>query len=144
MLAHLAAAWVMAGLIWVIQVVHYPLFDRVAPDRFVDFEAEHARRITLVLAGPMPLQLVLALWLAASPPGGVGRGLVLVNLAAVGLALVVTAAVSAPLHGVLGRGFDPAAHRRLVATNLVRTAAWTAAAASATAIAASALAVPAG
>ena len=33
---------------------------------------------------------------------------------------------SVPMHERLGRGFDPAAHRRLVATNWIRTIAWTA------------------
>ncbi|HEX2205610.1 MAG TPA: hypothetical protein VHG91_20025 [Longimicrobium sp.] len=37
-----------------------------------------------------------------------------------------TALLQVPMHGRLERGFDAAAHRRLVATNWVRTVAWTA------------------
>jgi hypothetical protein len=35
-----------------------------------------------------------------------------------------TGLVQVPLHARLTQGFDAAAHRRLVATNWVRTAAW--------------------
>jgi hypothetical protein len=40
--------------------------------------------------------------------------------------VVVTVAVSVPLHARLGEGYDDALARRLVATNWLRTAAWTA------------------
>ena len=40
--------------------------------------------------------------------------------------VVVTVAVSVPLHTRLGEAYDDAVARRLVATNWLRTAAWTA------------------
>ena len=60
-----------------------------------------------------------------------GRRTAITLLAAAGLGLVtvvVTVAVSVPLHTRLGAGFDPALAQRLVSTNWLRTAAWTAAA----------------
>jgi hypothetical protein len=41
----------------------------------------------------------------------------------------VTFLVSVPCHAVLSQGFDASAHARLVDTNWIRTAAWTARAA---------------
>jgi hypothetical protein len=35
-----------------------------------------------------------------------------------------TGLVQVPLHAALTEGFDPAAHRRLVRTNWIRTVAW--------------------
>jgi hypothetical protein len=35
---HLAATWFMVGLIWVIQIVHYPLFTSVGSDSFAEYE----------------------------------------------------------------------------------------------------------
>ena len=43
LLIHLAATWALVGLIWFVQLVHYPLFSAVAPERFATFEAEHSR-----------------------------------------------------------------------------------------------------
>jgi hypothetical protein len=45
-------------------------------------------------------------------------------VALVGIAWASTAFVQVPLHGTLARGFDEDAHARLVATNWVRTIAW--------------------
>ena len=50
-LVHAAATWFLVGLIWIIQVVHYPLFARVGEDGFVAYEAAHTRLISLVV-GP--------------------------------------------------------------------------------------------
>jgi hypothetical protein len=46
-----AATLFLTGLIWVIQVVHYPLMSRVAKERFPEFHGQHSRRIgSLVIA----------------------------------------------------------------------------------------------
>ena len=37
LVANVALAWFLAGLIWTIQVVHYPLFARVGREGFADF-----------------------------------------------------------------------------------------------------------
>ena len=41
---HLAATAAMTGLIWFVQVVHYPLFAAVGADQFVAYEVAHQRR----------------------------------------------------------------------------------------------------
>jgi hypothetical protein len=40
---HLAATAAMVGLIWFVQVVHYPLFASVGADEFVAYENAHTR-----------------------------------------------------------------------------------------------------
>lgn len=41
---HLFATAAMVGLIWFVQVVHYPLFASVGADGFTDYETAHRRR----------------------------------------------------------------------------------------------------
>ena len=48
-LANASATWFLAGLIWTIQIVHYPLFDRVGRAGFVSYETAHAQLITMVV-----------------------------------------------------------------------------------------------
>lgn len=123
--AQVAVTWSLVGLIWTIQVVHYPLMSRVGEARYADYQREHMRRITW-LVGPLMLAevgLALALWLRATTPneerlGWIGGLLLLAIWGA-------TAAFSVPAHGRLEGGFDERAHARLVATNWIRTAAWT-------------------
>lgn len=123
-LVHAAATWSLTGLIWTVQIAHYPSFADVGAERFRSFHASYTRRIGLVVGPSMLVELACALWLVAAPPVGVE-----VSLAWLGLALVVvtwtsTAFLQMPAHRVLAAGFDARAHRRLVATNWIRTIAW--------------------
>lgn len=122
---NVAATWFMVGLIWTIQVVHYPLFASVGAERFVDYEQAHSTRITAVLAVPWGLEAGSALWLTLAPPEGAPVALAVVGLVLVAATAVITAAVHVPLHRRLGQGFDRDAIRRLVATNWWRTGVWT-------------------
>lgn len=51
LLAHAAATLFMVGLIWFVQVVHYPLFAKVGPDVFVPYAASHGN-LTGLVVGP--------------------------------------------------------------------------------------------
>ena len=50
----------MTGLIWTIQLVHYPTFDHVADDHFADFAKFHASRISLIVLPAMIVELFTA------------------------------------------------------------------------------------
>ena len=125
-LANVASSVFMAGMIWTVQVVHYPLFEQVGEGTFVAYMAEHQRRITLVILLPWAIEGVSSLWLVANPPEGVGRALPLAGLAAAGVAVLATVGLAVPEHTRLTGGLDVDAVRRLVGTNWIRTAAWSA------------------
>ena len=122
LLAHAAATLALCGLVWFVQVVHYPLFARVGADAFPAYEASHTRRTTWIVA-PLLLTeaLTAGLLLATDPSALTLTGAVLV------IALwLSTALVQVPLHRTLSAGFSTPAHARLVTTNWARTALWTA------------------
>ena len=116
----------MVGVIWFVQVVHYPLFARVDGPGSADYAVENQRRTSWVVGLPMAAEGVTALWLAASPPDGVGRVLPLVGLVLLAVVLGSTVLVQVPAHSRLADGHDPSVVRRLVAGNWVRTVGWTA------------------
>src|SRR3954454_2415612 len=118
-LANLLLAAYLTGVIWIVQVVHYPLFAAVGREAWPAYEAAHRRRITLVVALPMLAQVPVALLLL---PGALAWG----NLACVAVAFGSTVLWLGPMHGPLEAHWDPAGHRRLVRGNWLRTAAWTA------------------
>jgi hypothetical protein len=124
-LAHVAATLTMFGVILVIQVVHYPLFARVGAQTYATYQSSHMARITWIVLPAMGVELVTAGWLAWTPPPALPAWMPWTGLGLVVLIWVSTALVQAPLHARLTRGFDPDLHRRLVATNWLRTAAWT-------------------
>ena len=117
----------MAGVIWFVQRVHYPLFRRANRDDFVAFALEHQRRTGPVVAPGMLAELLTGVALVFVVPEGVpawtawaGFGLILVNA-------LSTAFVQMPLHEKLARdGYDARRIDLLVRTNWLRTVAWTA------------------
>jgi hypothetical protein len=129
LVANAACAWFLAGLIWTIQLVHYPLFAKVGRDGFAAYESAHSRMITPLVGPVMLAELALAIALVAMRPRAVPAWAAWTLLALVGAVWLSTFAVQVPAHGTLARGFDAEAHARLVATNWIRTAAWTARAA---------------
>jgi hypothetical protein len=124
--AHAAATLFLTGLIWTVQVVHYPLFAQVGSEGFPGYQESHSSRITAVLALPWVVQGVTTAWLLVAPPAGVPRPLIWAAAVLAAIPVAVTVALSIPAHQRLGGGFDDAEHRKLVTTNWLRTAAWTA------------------
>jgi hypothetical protein len=128
--AQAIASAVMAGIVWFVQLVHYPLFARLPPTGSAAWCAEHRRITPRVVLPPMLVEAGTALWLAAAPPPAVGRPAALVGLALVAVAWASTLFVQMPLHARLGReGAAAATVAALVRSNWLRTAVWTARAA---------------
>lgn len=121
---NLAATWYLVGLIWMVQVVHYFLFDKVGVAEFTAYEADHNRLITPIVAVPMLVELVTAAALVFVPPPGIPRSVAIVGLVAIGLIWLSTAVLQVPYHGRLLQGFDADAYRGLVTTNWIRTVLW--------------------
>jgi hypothetical protein len=120
--AHAAATWALVGLIWTVQVVHYPLFANVGSEEFRRYHARHTRQITWIVAPLMAVELVTASLLFL---GGVREPWLLLSFAPLAFNWLATWRVQIPLHQRLAAGFDADVHRRLVASNWGRTAAWT-------------------
>lgn len=115
----------LVGLIWTIQVVHYPLFDGVGAEGFAAYERRHAFRITLIVAPLMLAELAVSGWLAARVPDGVPAWQCWAGAGLTAGIWLSTYFLQVPRHAELEAGFVPAAHAALVATNWLRTALWT-------------------
>ncbi len=121
---NLAATLFMTGLIWMVQVVHYPLFADVGTEEFGAYHRAHNRLITLVVFPAMVVELVTAILLVTRMPEGTPTALAWVGLALVALIWLSTVFVQVPHHSQLASGFSESIHRSLVAGNWIRTAAW--------------------
>ncbi len=124
----------MFGVIWMVQVVHYPLMRFVSGEQFARFETAHRTRISWVVGPLMLIEGICVLAFLIAPPAGLLWWLPWAGAAAEAIAIGTTVFVSAPLHERLNAHFDPATLDRLIATNWIRTVAWTARAGLAIAI----------
>ncbi|MCB1325752.1 MAG: hypothetical protein H7A21_13495 [Spirochaetales bacterium] len=117
---HLAATLYMTGLIFFVQIVHYPLFEEVSEINFARFEARHRFRTTIAVL-PMAFEfLSTPLLFFVSVPGWIAVCLT----ALIVLNWVWTALVMVPGHRRLARARDEREIRRLVRNNAVRVVAW--------------------
>jgi hypothetical protein len=125
-LAHVGATLFMVGLIWFVQVVHYPLFGSVGREGFAEYSRAHSRLTGFVVGPPMLVEAGTAVALVIRPPEGVPFSLPLLGLVLLAVVWISTAFLQSPQHTVLGRDFVASSHRFLVASNWVRTVLWTA------------------
>ena len=122
---HLAAAAAMTGVLWVVQCAVYPLFGSVGERHFAAYHQRYTARVSLVVLPLMGVEMLTGLALAWSGWSEAGPGFQV----AFGLLVFVwvsTFLVQMPLHRRLAEQYAPELQRRLVATNWVRTVAWTA------------------
>jgi hypothetical protein len=124
LLANVASTLMLVGLIWFVQVVHYPQFARVGADRFTQYQSEHVRLTTWVVALPMLVEAVTSVALVWKP---LAQDLELACWGGLSVVIVIwvsTAILQVPRHTALTTGFDSKAHRGLVSSNWIRTVAW--------------------
>ena len=121
LIVHIAATFVMVGIIWFVQIVHYPLFVSVGAGGFAAYSGAHSRLTGFVVGPPMLAEAATAIALVLGPPQGVPLLLAVTGLALLAVIWLSTALLQSPRHRELGAGFDVASHRFLVASNWLRT-----------------------
>jgi hypothetical protein len=111
----------MAGLIWTIQILHYPSFRDIRDESFIAFHARHSWRITWIVGPMMFLELLTAGILVG---GAAGSVFFVLNFCAVLAIWGSTFFVSIPLHKYLAQRKDLEKIDLLVKTNWPRTLLW--------------------
>lgn len=124
LLIGLATTLFMTGVIWIIQIVHYPLFNQVGRAGFAAYEMNHSRLITFVVMPPMVVELGIAALLTIYRPSTIPAWAAWMGLTLVGVIWLSTFFLQVPQHTILSNGFDAKAHNVLVISNWVRTVAW--------------------
>ena len=123
--AQAVASGAMCGVIWFVQLVHYALYPRVGAEHFVAYEQEHCRRITPLVLPLMLAELALGAALVWFAPAGALRTWAVAGTLLLAVVWATTFLQQVPCHQILEQGADPAAMARLLATNWIRTVAWT-------------------
>ncbi|HCK10612.1 MAG TPA: hypothetical protein DHW45_12105 [Candidatus Latescibacteria bacterium] len=125
LLVHSASTWSMVGLIWLIQIVHYPLFAHVGSDCFSAYQRLHIRRMSWVAGLLMLTEGATGAYILLVLPRGLSF-----TLATLGFALLLviwgsTLLLQIPYHRTLSSHFDKSTHASLIKTNWIRTIGWT-------------------
>ncbi len=122
--AHLVSTIFMVGLIWFVQVVHYPLFARVGREAFRQYEQAHTSATGLVVIPPMLIEAGTLAILWFSRPMGVSPTMMIIGTVPLVVIWASTFLIQVPCHEILSQGFDESAYQRLVSSNWIRTWGW--------------------
>ena len=117
----LATSLMMTGLIWLVQVVHYPSFHHIDQTQFRQFSTFHTQNITYIVMPMMAVELLSSLVLVIRNPDPF-------NLSMIALLAIIwlsTAFISVPCHNQLAHGYNAEVVDHLIRTNWIRTIAWT-------------------
>lgn len=123
LLVHAGATLYMVGIIWFVQVVHYPLFSLIGEGQYSDYQKSHITRTGWIVFPGMIPELICAVWIVLYVED-VSRYLAYVGLILVVLLWGLTGVFSVPAHSRLTEGFDYSIWKKLVLTNWSRTIVW--------------------
>lgn len=124
LLLNTAATLLMTGLIWFVQIVHYPLFRQIPRERCVSYVRLHGKMTSLVVIPVMLTELVTSILLVLYRPPGLSLLAVSAGLALVLLIWASTFLLQVPCHQRLSRDYDEATINMLVRSNWARTILW--------------------
>lgn len=124
LLTHSFATWVMVGVIWFVQIVHYPLYKNIK-EGFQGYERMHLRRTALLLTPILILEIVTAIFLVGCAPEGIILKLAAYNLVILILIWITTLLFQISQHQKLAIRFSAHQHRLLLLTNWIRVVLWT-------------------
>ena len=118
---NVAVSWGLLILIWLVQIIIYPGLARIPSNDFVDYHAWYVTRITMVVLPLMICEIVVAIaWFFLQNNlfyPAIAGGIVI-------LVWCSTFTFQVQIHKSLQTGKDKSKIRRLVATNWIRTVAW--------------------
>ena len=123
---NLIATFTMVGVIWFVQIVHYPLLSVVPVQSASVVAADHQRRTGWVVMAPMTIQGFTMLGLLRWVPAGAWWPLPWLNGFFLAIALGGTIFLSVPRHERMAHRPDATVGKELVDTNWPRTIAWSA------------------
>ena len=121
---HVATTMFMVGLIWLVQIVHYPLFAYVGDNIFLVYHQRHTQWITTIVAPLMLLELATGLLLWFKTPF---HPFWILNTLGIAVVWGSTALWQVPLHNQLTQVDGVvrlALIQQLVASNWLRTIVW--------------------
>jgi hypothetical protein len=134
LLADTAATVFMAGVLWTMQILNYPLLSLVGREQLPAYESAHNRRFGLVVVPGIAVALASTIGLLVKRPRTIPLWMPITVGSLLLVVIASTAALQAPQHARLAGAWSEASHRLLVSSNWIRVVAWSPAAAIALAM----------
>ena len=117
---HFLSTSLMVGIIWVIQLLHYPAFNFIKESDYVEFQHFHMQRISFIVVPVMILELFTAFMLVYY----IRSNLLILCMIILLFIWLITFVFFTKLHQSLLDGYDKTIVDKLVKINWSRTILW--------------------
>ncbi len=115
----------MTGLIWFVQVVHYPIYAYVSSDDLPKYQQFHVRRTTFVVFPMMITELIGGALLLLREWQGELQNFAIWGMVLLGAIWLSTLLLQIPRHNRIGKAdTEDLPIHSMVLTNWIRTFAW--------------------
>ncbi len=119
-----AAFWFMAGVTWTLQILNYPLLEKINSGTFASYQEAHNKRFGKVMIPGVLVSVLTTILLFFNLPFAVSFTVPVIQTI---ILLIITgsaAVYAAPAHKRLEKNFDQVPVRSLIMTNWLRLFAW--------------------
>ncbi|MBE17585.1 MAG: hypothetical protein CMH79_02375 [Nitrospinae bacterium] len=120
-ISNLSLTLIMSGIIWFVQLIHYPLFSKTNSNNFHSFHSEHTKRTTWLVAPLMIAEALICTILFIKMPTITTS----IGLSILFLIWTCTFFVQLPIHNKLNKEFNTKLVHKLIKSNWIRTISWT-------------------
>ena len=123
LLGHLIFTSIMTGVIWVIQIVHYPSFHFIEKEMYTAFQKFHMNKISIIVIPIMLAELITGLILFLDKSSK--SPFLIISFVILVLIWLITGVFFSKAHNELIAGYQELVVSQLVAMNWIRTLLWT-------------------
>ena len=123
LLGHLIFTSIMTGVIWVIQIVHYPSFHFIEKELYTAFQKFHMNKISIIVMPIMLAELITGIMLFLDKSSK--SPLLTISIIILVLIWLITGVFFSKAHNELIAGYQELVVNQLVVMNWIRTLLWT-------------------
>jgi len=121
---HLVSTSFMVGVIWIVQLVHYPTFLFIDEQKSYDFQKFHMSRISYIVMPAMTTELFSGIYIYIYSNMAIDSKLFLLSLTILIINWIITALVFVEMHNKLLINYKIEIISLLVKWNWLRTLLW--------------------
>ena len=121
---HLVSTSFMVGVIWIVQLVHYPTFFFIDEQKSYDFQKFHMSRISYIVMPAMTTELFSGIYIFIYSNMAIDSNLFLLALTILIINWIITALVFVKMHNKLLINYKIEIISLLVKWNWLRTLLW--------------------
>ena len=123
LLGHLIFTSIMTGVIWVIQIVHYPSFHFIEKELYTAFQKFHMNKISIIVIPIMLAELITGMMLFLDKSSK--SPFLIISFVILVLIWLITGVFFSEAHNELMTGYQELVVNQLVVMNWIRTLLWT-------------------